>query len=166
MYLFPYIKKRFRTPLSPERIVSILEKKIIQPAWKLDAGKLFDSTLMSGRIRGNEFELARGAYYFTIGRNSLWPKMTGKIRKAEKNNTTRVAIKIHPPVTGSIILSFFYLLAAVILVNSLKGAHTEVVITISLFFITTYSGLMITFNRTSKKYLRFLKTEINAIEEH
>jgi hypothetical protein len=162
MYLIPFIKRQFKTQLSPEKIKEILIKATSPPDWKLDANKLFDFKIIEGEISQNRFTIAHGSYALTYGKTSLLPVLRGRFQRGMNDKFTEIYIVIHPHRTGMIILSIFYLLAMVGFVICIKKGLTGSMTVISIFLLSTYGILIAKFNKEVKMYLAFLRNEMNA----
>jgi hypothetical protein len=161
MYFFPFIKRKFKSNLSPEKIQEVLRKTTSVPDKKIDANKLSNLRIFESKIFEKEFVVVMGRYAFTYGKAGLSPVMKGKI-SSSSTGYTDISISIHTFETASIIYLVFCLLAVAALTISIQKEDIEGIIVTSLFLLITYWIIIAKFNKEVKTYLNFLETEFKA----
>ena len=159
MCFFPFIKRKFKTNLSPEKIQEVLRKTTSAPDKKIDANKLSNLRIFEGKISGKEFVIVMDRYAFTYGRTSLLPIMKGKI-SSSSTEYTDISISIHTFETASIIYLVFCLLAVAVLTMSIQKGDIEGIIVTSIFLLFSYWIIIAKFNKEVNTYLHFLETEL------
>ena len=162
MYFLPFIKRKFKTNLSPEKIQEVLRKITSAPDKKIDTNKLSNLRIFESKTSEKEFVIVMGRYVLTYGRTSLLPIMKGSFIKSKENAYTDIVIAIHPFKTGIIILSFFYLLAFAATFICFKKEQIDGIVISIIFLLVTYVSLIAKFNKEVKTYFTFLQNELNV----
>lgn len=162
MYFLPFIKRKFKTNLSPEKVQEVLRKTTSVSDKKIDANKLSNLRIFESNISEKEFVIVMGRYALTYGKTSLLPIMKGTFSRSKDNDYTDLSISIHPFRTGIIGLSFFYLLAFAAIFICFKKGQIEVIVISIVFLLVTYGSLIAKFNKEVKTYFIFLQNELNA----
>ena len=163
MSIIPFLRKKYVSKLTPNEILNTFKNNTSIIDWKFSIQQAVqDEIIFEGKISENSFVLGRGKYSLSYGYSSLYPFSYAHLNYNKYNNTTLITVVSRPSMIAVLILSFFYIIAIAGFVIGAQKGLSEAYIVCIIFFITTYSSLIIVFNIWSKKQLMFIEKYLLA----
>ena len=165
MYFFPFVKKYYKSNLEKEVILKRIKDRSFSPDWNLTKNKIDNHFVMEGKFFSDSFIIVHGKYALSYGRTSLLPILKGVVKRDQSQSITTINVVIRPFVIGIIILSLFYFLILLGFFHyyfSKEAVNIQFCIISIIFIITTYSSLIIKFNKEVIVYNAFIESVISG----
>ncbi|MHA4811675.1 hypothetical protein ACX0G9_26500 [Flavitalea flava] len=160
MRIIPYLRRRYETDLSKEKVLERIRNISSDPDWNFTVAKALKTRMLEGRITGNHFIVVTGKYALTYGRTSLLPVMKGEIEYDKKRLKTIVKIVIRPFTMGLLIVAPFYGIAIWALVKGVQTGDRGTIFFCCLFLSIIYGSILIKYNREAKNYIEMLEERV------
>ena len=66
--IIPFFRMNYETKLTPAQVLERIQDKVARPECGITISKVIDYRIMTGKVIGNEFEVANSRYGLTHGR--------------------------------------------------------------------------------------------------
>ena len=157
MKLIPYKKSVFQVDLNADEIRRKLEDAIASPSWRIDMNKFEKNKFFEGKIDGNRFEIAYGAYGLTYGRSGPIAVLIGKIIPNKNiQNHCLIKVQLRPRYFGLMLTSIVICAAVGVFLIGIRQNDLSAKIGGILLVLYIYINLIYRFNHDQPRFDAFL----------
>ena len=158
MQIIPFLRKSYKSKLSPQVILERFKKKTIEPSWRLEVDRLTgEDAAYEGKTSEMAFILGRKRYSLTYTNTSFFPITKGKLKYNKSDGTTIVEVTCMLSWGAIVILSFFYFIVVTGFIVGIRQNIPSTSFGLAIFFVTTYSLIITIFNVWRKRHLVFIE---------
>lgn len=156
----PFYRLKYETKLTPKQVLERIQSKVVYPEWGITISKMIDYKIMTGKVTGNEFEVANNRYGLTHGRLNYLLIMKGSVKADKQSGITTIHVTVQPP-EGTILLYVIFSTLMILLARyTIKiGVVMPAVMSI-LFTVMPYLSLLFKLPRSIIVYRRFMEEDI------
>lgn len=156
----PFFRMKYETRLTPKQVLERIQSKVVHPEWGITISKMIDYKIMTGKVTGNEFEVANSRYSLTHGRLNYLLIMKGSVKAEKQSGITTIHVTVQPP-DGTILFYIIFSTLMILLARyTIKIGDVMPAVMSILFVVMPYLSLLFQLSKSIGVYRKFMEEQV------